>query len=335
MRSVGGLLALGLLLAGPRAEAANGAQPTPQPASEPAEQLNWQPGPQRFEPGHDVQIDLPAEYGFLGMPDAKKLMERMGNLYNENLLGVIAGVNDEPWFITVRYTEEGHVDDSEAIKPDELLTAIQKGTLEANKERVARGFSPAHVDGWDEQPTYDRAQHQLVWALTMKADNGHNSLNYSTRILGRRGYVALNLVTEPGRFATDRGQAAKMLAVTGFKVGARYEDFDKKKDKVAEYGLMGLILGGAGLGAAKLVKVGLLATFGKSIIAFLVALKKAVVLLFIGIWGSIKKLFGKKKTPTENVATGTAPQPPVAVEPKLTAEAKPPTGSEPPTDDFK
>ena len=58
-----------------------------------------------------------------------------------------------------------------------------------------------------------------------------------------------------------------MLAATTFKTGARYEDFDKKTDKVAEYGLMGLILGGAGLGGAKVVKVGLLAACFKFLIA--------------------------------------------------------------------
>lgn len=48
-------------------------------------------------------------------------------------------------------------------------------------------------------------------------------------MLGRRGYVSLN-------------------------------HFDKKHDKVAEYGLMGLILGGAGIAAV--AKVGFLAKLG-------------------------------------------------------------------------
>ena len=125
-----------------------------------------------------------------------------------------------------------------------------------------------------------------------------------------------------------------MLAVTRFKAGARYEDFDKKKDKVAEYGLMGLILGGVGLGALKLAKVGLFAAFGKSIWAFILIAKKAVVLFFVGIWAAIKKRFGKKEEP-QNVAAN-MPPPPDRVDPPLVAnnDVKPPSGS-PPPDDFK
>lgn len=47
------------------------------------------------------------------------------------------------------------------------------------------------------------------------------------------------------------------------KSGERYEDFNASTDKISEYGLTGLILGGAGLAVAK--KVGLLAL----LIAFL------------------------------------------------------------------
>ena len=89
--------------------------------------------------------------------------------------------------------------------------------------------------------------------------------------------------------------AAALLGATRFKPGARYEDFNEKTDKVAEYGLIGLILGGAGLGAAKLVKVGLLAKFGKTILALLIAGKKAVVVALAGAAAFLKRLFGGKK----------------------------------------
>src|SRR5262249_57808475 len=117
----------------------------------------------------------------------------------------------------------------------------------------------------------------------------------NTRVLGRRGYVALNLVTDPENLAASKPHAAALLAATSYRPGARYDDFDPKKDKVAEYGLIGLVLGGAGLGAAKLVKVGLLAKFGKGLIALLVAGKKAIVALFIGAAALLKRVFGSKK----------------------------------------
>jgi uncharacterized membrane-anchored protein len=328
MRVVGPVLALSVMFATSSARAEN-PPPTADPAQEPVEQLHWQAGPLKLNLGHDIEVKLPEHYVFLGMPDADKLMQKLGNFYNKNLLGVIVSDADEArWFISVRYSEDGHVDDKEKIDADELLKTIHDGTEEANEERKKRGFPPAHVQGWTEAPRYDSSVHHLVWALTLKSDDG-DSLNYNTRVLGRRGVVSLNLVTPPDRLAADREHATAMLEATTFVPGARYQDFDKSKDKVAEYGLMGLILGGAGLGAAKLVKIGLIAKFWKVIIGILLAGKKAIVAFFLLIGAGIKRLLGRKpaQPPSESA---TPPQPKMDVSPTLTKteEPKPPTGTD-------
>ena len=118
--------------------------------------------------------------------------------------------------------------------------------------------------------------------------------------------MSINLVTAPELLAGFKPQAATLLRSTTFGNGARYEDFDKKKDKVAEYGLAGLVLGGAGLTAAKLVKVGLLAKFSKVILAGLVAAKKLVIAAGVAVVAFAKKLLGRKKeaeTTTDNPST--------------------------------
>lgn len=334
-RLVGGMIALGLLAATSVAFAGGAPSSAPSPP-DPNEklELHWQTGPQEIALGKDAEIDLPEHYMFLPMPDADKLMRKLGNFYNDNLLGLVAGDSEDArWFVTVRSTEEGHVDDHEALKPAEILKAIQEGTEQANAEREKNGFAAAHVDGWTQEPRYERELHHLVWALVMRTKDG-DSLNYSTRILGRKGFLALNLVTGPDRLAADMPNAEKLLAVTHFKPGSRYEDFDQKTDKVAEYGLMGLILGGVGLGALKVAKVGLLAAFFKPIVAVLLALKKAVILFFVAIGGWFKRTFGKKKEQPPVVASQTPP-PPTSVAPPLSVEPKADDGSKPPTDDFK
>jgi uncharacterized membrane-anchored protein len=67
---------------------------------------------------------------------------------------------------------------------------------------------------------------------------------------------------------------------------------------VAEYGLAGLIAGGALAGAAKL---GLLGAALKYIIAAALALKKALILVVVAIVAGVKKIWasftGKNKTP--------------------------------------
>jgi uncharacterized membrane-anchored protein len=279
------------------ASASASAAPEEQPAPKP--EFMWREGPMKVDLGHDLDIDLPEGYGFLGMPEAKRLMEKLGNFHNETLLGLVtAKREDAQWLITIRYEDAGYVKDDEKIDADALLEAIREGTEEANKEREEHGFAALHVGGWAEPPRYDKAAHHLVWALTASSADGA-SVNYNTRVLGRRGFVALNLLTDPAELAANKPEAHKILAATHYRAGARYEDFDSSKDKVAEYGLVGLVLGGAGLGAAKLVKVGILAKLGKGLLALLVAGKKAIVALFVGAAALFKKIFGGNKKAEE------------------------------------
>jgi uncharacterized membrane-anchored protein len=266
----------------------------PAAPAETEETYNWQVGPKALDLGHEVELALPANFAFLGKPDADRFLKKNGSFDNESTLGVVISTDEaQSWGVIIDYDEPGHIDDSEKIDAPELLKAIREGTEEQNKQRVEHGFDALTVGDWSELPHYDKATHRLVWALPATSKTG-TSINYNTRMLGRRGYVSLNLITGSEKFAAFKGNAATLLAATSFKKGARYEDFDKKTDKVAEYGLMGLILGGAGLGAAKLVKIGLLAKFWKVFIALLLAGKKLVIALFVLIGAGIKKIFGKK-----------------------------------------
>jgi uncharacterized membrane-anchored protein len=143
----------------------------------------------------------------------------------------------------IRYDAEGYIEDDETIDADELLTSLREGLDAASEERVERGFQALSLDGWAEPPHYDRAQHHLVWALILGDADG-KSVNYNTRVLGRRGFASLNLVTDPAALAAYEPEAAKLLASTRFAAGARYEDFDASSDKTAAYGLAGLIAAG-------------------------------------------------------------------------------------------
>jgi uncharacterized membrane-anchored protein len=282
--------------ASPSASAAPEAEPkSADPPASPG--YAWKTGPAPLDLGHGLDLALPAAYVFLGMPDAAKLLEKNGSFHNEDLLGVVTSEEgDGDWFAVMRYEEAGYVKDDEKIDADELLKAFREGQAEANQERTRRGFSPLTIEGWSELPRYERALHHLVWSLTVSSPDHGQSVNFNTRVLGRKGYVSINLVTAPDKLAAYRSNAATLLGVTRFKAGSRYEDFDQKTDKVAEYGLIGLILGGAGLGAAKLVKVGLLAKFGKAIVAALIAGKKVVVVGLAAVAAFFKRLFGRKKT---------------------------------------
>lgn len=266
------------------------------------EPLPWRVGPAPLALGHGIHLDLPSAFQFLAQPQAGELMKKLGNLYNDDLLGLVIATTEtgeaEDYLITLRYDEEGFVKDDEKLDGDALLKSMREGEEEYNDERKRQGFPPIHADGWQQVPRYDQTKHQVIWGLLLSNPNepqAERSINFNTRVLGRKGYVSINLVTDPAQLERYKPAAASILASTRFVAGMRYEDFDAKNDKVAEYGLTGLVLGGVGLGLAKLAKVGLIAKFGKVIIAALLAGKKAIVAMLVAAAAAARRFFGRSK----------------------------------------
>jgi len=249
-------------------------------------------GPATVDLPHDLALGVPEGMLFGNHPFADDLLRKNGSLHNDDVLGIVLPQDaNAQWWVILRFTDDGHVDDTEALDAKEILEALRDGLPDLNEERKGLGMPPLTIEGWLESPAYDRASHLMIWALDVASKDGH-SANYNTRVLGRTGMLSLNLVTAPESLAADKRFARDLLAGTGFKPGHRYEDFQPKTDKLAEYGLTGLIAAGAGMGAVKLVKLGLLAKFGKVLFALLLAAKKFVVVAVIGAFAFLKRLFG-------------------------------------------
>jgi uncharacterized membrane-anchored protein len=279
-------LVTSLLFLAPRAARAEGSEPVS------VAELPWTDGPAPLALAHGVRIELPRGHRFLGVPQAGELMTKLGNLHNDNLLGVVVSADPEQqYLVSIRYDGEGYVEDDEKLDAKELLASLREGEAEYNEERRKLGFPPIHADGWQEEPRYDEAQHHVVWALVVSSERG-TSVNLNTRVLGRRGFVSVNLITERDELAAHRDHGVAILRATSFASGERYEDFDATKDKVAEYGLTGLVVGA---GVAKAVKVGLFAKAWKGILALVIAGKKLIVALLAGALALAKRLFGRER----------------------------------------
>ena len=135
------------------------------------------------------------------------------------------------------------------------------------------------IVGWEQQPRYNESTHNLEWAVRAESE-GVPIINYNTRLLGRGGVMEVTLVTDPATFATNLPKFKTMLAGFDFNQGQRYAEF-RQGDKMAEYGLTGLIVGGT---TAVLVKSGAFKWIWKALVA------AALV-----ISGFIKKLFSRRK----------------------------------------
>jgi uncharacterized membrane-anchored protein len=277
-----------------------------QEEEDPDAPLPWQIGPKHILLGHHIELALPSGYQFLGLPHAETVMTQLGNLYNDNLLGIVISseqaaepIEDDGFMITLRYDAEGYVRDEETLDGQAILQAFHEAESTYNEDRKKAGFPAIHAEGWQEPPRYDKARHELLWGLLISSPDDEagadHTVNYNTRVLGRKGYVSINLVTDARLLPRYKPAAAAILEATTFTQGMRYEDFDSTTDSVAEYGLTGLVLGGIGLGVAKLAKIGLLAKFGKLLLAGLIAGKKVIAMFFVVVAAGLRKFWNRRK----------------------------------------
>lgn len=245
-------------------------------------------GPQRVDLGDGIGIDLPAGVVLYEKAQARAMLEAWGS-HTEGVLGLVTRP-DREWFVVIQYEPIGYVTDTDAdeLDPDELLESYRVGTTQQNVRRRARGISELFIDGWSEPPRYERAKHQLVWGISGHSVEGP-VINFFTRVLGRGGYLSLDLIDHPSAIAQSKLEAAPILDATRFQPGSRYEDY-REGDKSSGMGLRMLVLGGAGVAVAKAAKTGILVTL-------LLVLKKGFVVIGLAIAGMFKWLFGRKSRP--------------------------------------
>lgn len=249
-----------------------------------------QAGPRDITLGDQAVLKLPAGYSFIPPTPAAALMRAMGNHAGEGYLGMIIGERIDG-FVSVHFDKAGYIKDDEARdwNADDMLKNLREGTEETNKERAQRGLPEIEVMGWVQKPSYAADTHRLVWSISAR-DKGapadaKQGINYNTYLLGREGYLSLNLVTGLDVVEAEKPQAHALLAAVSFKDGKRYQDFNASTDHVAEYGLAALV------GGLAVKKLGLLAMAG----VFLAKAWKLTALAVFGAGAAIRKFFGGRQ----------------------------------------
>jgi uncharacterized membrane-anchored protein len=254
-------------------------------------------GPQTVQLGHELEIDVPEGYVLLVGDTMRRVLRESGTFETGHYVGLLQRMaEDNQVAFYLSYEDSGYVKDDETIDAPELLKALQEGQSNANVQRKERGFPGLEVRAWAKEPSYDRERRHFVWALDVYADGDPvASVNHFTRVLGRRGVLSINLVTDKSNWAAALPEGERILQTVRFRPGSTYADFDESKDKVAEYGLSGLVLGGLGLGAAKAAKAGIFA----KLIAVLVKGGKAIVLVLAGVAAALARIFKRKPSDAE------------------------------------
>lgn len=252
-----------------------------------------------------AKLSLPKEFNYLGPDDAETVLVKLWhNLPSrQKPLGMLIPAGMTPyssnaWAVTIHYRDDGYVkdDDASKINYDDMLEKLKAGIVEQNKLRQEKGLPTFTLVGWAAPPHYDAVTHKLYWAKELKVDGAdEDTLNYSIRLLGRKGVLELNAIAGMSQFSEIDQKAPEILSMVDFKEGSRYADFDPKVDKVAEYGIATLVAGGALAAAAKF---GML----KGLWVAILALKKFIIIGLAAVAAFFKRMFSRRNnsggTPT-------------------------------------
>ncbi|MFJ7795538.1 DUF2167 domain-containing protein [Pseudomonas sp. NPDC096950] len=245
-------------------------------------------------PSGIATLKLNDEFYYLDPKDTERLLtEGWGNPPGHKTLGMIIPKAVNPlaasgWGVIVSYNDDGHISDEDAAKIDyaDLLKQMQEEDEEDNKARQKQGYAALHLLGWAEQPHYDETSHKMYWARELKSDDAEDStLNYSIRVLGRKGVLELNAVAAMADLPTIKQELPKVIAFTNFTDGNLYTDYSPGTDKLASYGLAALVGGGLAAKAGLFAKIGI----------FLLAAKKFLIVGLVVIAGFVRKLFSRNK----------------------------------------
>jgi len=233
-------------------------------------------GPATVPLRDQATLALPEHFGFVPRQQAAALMRAMGNRTSDDFVGLIVPLGERGWFISVSYDPSGYIKDGDAKHWDagKLLQTLKDGTEAANPERVKAGVPALSVTRWIEPPAYSPDSHRLIWSAEARHKDGSDTdptINYNTYLLGREGYVSLNLVTSAARIDEDKVAARELLGDV---------NFNSSTDKIAAYGLAALVAGVA------VKKLGLLALLIATIVKFakLIALAAAGVFAAVSRW---------------------------------------------------
>lgn len=243
--------------------------------------IKWQEGPCVSDIGSIAEIRVPAGYMLADQNGTKILMELCHNPVSGYEYGTLAP-SDLGWYVVFSYSDTGHIRDDEknSLDADAIMKALKSGTEVRNRERQKRGWSRFDIIGWEQPPRYNAVTNNLEWAMKGKDENGE-VINFNTRLLGRKGVMSITLVANPENYYSILSQYQEILANYEYKSGYKYAEY-RQGDKISQYGLSALVVGGA---TAVAVKAG---TFKW--------LWKVIVVGFVAVVGFFKNLFsGKKK----------------------------------------
>jgi len=256
------------------------------PVLEEMKKLQWQLGPGEGRIGNKAMIAVPQGHVFLDEKNTRRFLELTGNPPRDG--HYLFAPQSLDWFAVFSFDASGYVKDDEKIDADALLKTLKSADAPSNEERKRLGMEALFTEGWQVAPHYDADTRRLEWGMRLRTAGGQHVINYSSRLLGRSGVMSAILVSDPNSLAADTMQFKAALAQFSYLPGEKYAEF-KSGDRIAEYGLAALIVGGA---AAVATKKG----FWSLLAGFFAAFWKLLAGLGVAALAGLASLFKRKQT---------------------------------------
>ena len=248
--------------------------------------LRWQtPGARRLDEAH-AALTVPPGYLMVGGADAAKAETLLGN---PSLPNLEASMLNRSNHFAFQHFEEGYVslDDWGDLHAKEMLDGISESTEKDNEVRRQAKIDELHVTGWIKEPYLDRASGTVYWAIAA-TEGAHQLVNFVALRLSRGGFEKITWSITKDDYAASAGTLEKVLGDLTFDPGYRYGDH-VSGDKVAAYGVAGLVAAVAGIKLTQLAAGGGLVLLLKKFGAFAVVILGALAVLFRRLFGARKK----------------------------------------------
>jgi uncharacterized membrane-anchored protein len=191
--------------------------------ADPSTPVIWTKGPGRVSLAEYGQVDVPPGFKFADGENARLFLHAAKSAKNSGqLLGILMPASGG-WYVSLEYFDIGHVTDAGLINEKAILSALEPRVKELNKGRELRGQPQLANIRWELKPAYQAESHSLEWALRGEGISGDSVVDYSCRVLGRRG--VLQAAATLFRTGAGLDQIRDMMSSLVFKRGEMYADF--------------------------------------------------------------------------------------------------------------
>lgn len=225
--------------------------------------------------GNNANITVGENQVFLNNVDTNKLIMSFGNPSTSYTGGINA--LDDTYTITFQFSPIGYVKDNEEIDAEAIMKSFKDSDSAQNEARAKAGLDSLTTIGWSHKPSYNPQTNNLEYGIIFRSGDGQETVNYTIKVLGRKGVTNATLLCDPSGVESLIPTFSKTISSFQYTDGHKYSEFTKG-DKLAEYGLNGLIAGGAALALFKFgPKIWKLIIFGAIAIgAFFLKIKNKI-----------------------------------------------------------